>query len=194
MQVHAGLGEQRGGVQVVGKILRHLAHGVVIGLGRLPAVRFRIGRESQRHGLDVGLLGRRSVAGEIDRFLDGIVRSSETFVTGGIVVVRAYGLGNSPVRHSEFGVEIGGALKGTRGLVMIEGVDQAQPLIEELLRLRILGGDGMMQVSQSGHQRGWFRLCWGWMFVIGFLSDGQAGQQQDKQNSKPGSHGSLPSQ
>ena len=79
---------------------------------------------------------------------------------------------------------------------MIEGVNQAQSLIEKLLRLRIVGGDGMMQVSQSGHQRGRLRLCVGGMFVCRrwSLSGDHAAQQQGEQKREPGSHGSVPSQ
>src|SRR4051795_7103593 len=36
---------------------------------------------------------------------------------------------------------------------MVEGVDQPQSLVEELLRLRVRGGNGMMQASHSRHQR-----------------------------------------
>src|SRR5438309_1988308 len=35
---------------------------------------------------------------------------------------------------------------------MIEGVNQPQPLIKELLRLRVRSGNGMMQAPQSHHQ------------------------------------------
>ena len=111
MQVHAGFGEQRGGVQVIGKVLRHLTHGVVISLGCLSAVRFRICRKTQRHGLDVGLLRRRSVAREIDSLLNGVVRFDKTFVAGRIVVVRPYGFGDAPLRHRQLGVKLGGAMK-----------------------------------------------------------------------------------
>jgi len=36
---------------------------------------------------------------------------------------------------------------------MIESLDESQPLIEELLRLRIFRGHGMVEISQPGHQR-----------------------------------------
>ena len=71
----------------------------------------------------------------------------EALVAGGIVVVRAYRFSHSPVRHGQLGIELGGALKGTRGLIVVEGVNLAQALIEKLLRLRILGRDRMMQVA-----------------------------------------------
>ena len=61
VQIHAGLREQGGRIQIVGKVLDHFAHGIVIGLSSLPAVGFGIGRKSQRHGMDVGLLGGRSI-------------------------------------------------------------------------------------------------------------------------------------
>ncbi len=83
----------------------------MIRLGRLPAVGLGIGRETQRHGLDVGLFGRRSAAREIDGLLNGVVRFGETLVAGGIVVVRPYGFRHSPIGHGEFGIEIGGALE-----------------------------------------------------------------------------------
>src|SRR5271169_4362729 len=60
MKVHAGFGEQRSRVEVVRKLLDHFAHGTMIGLGRLPAVRLGIGRKTQRHGFDVSLLSGRS--------------------------------------------------------------------------------------------------------------------------------------
>ena len=82
----------------------------------------------------------------------------KALIAGGIVVVRSHRFSHSPIRHGQLGIELGGAFERARGLVVIEGVDQAQSLIEELLRLRIPGGDGMMQVSQSGHQRGRLRL------------------------------------
>ena len=85
----------------------------------------------------------------------------KALIAGGIVVVRPHGFGHPPVRHGQLGIELGGAFKRARGLVVIEGVDQAQSLIEELLCLRILGADRMMQVSQSGHQRGRLRLSVG---------------------------------
>ena len=39
MEVHARLREKRGGVEVVGILLDHFAHRVMVGLGRFAAVR-----------------------------------------------------------------------------------------------------------------------------------------------------------
>ena len=139
MKVHAGFGEQRSRVEVVRKLLDHFAHGAVIGLGRLPAVRLGIGRKTQCHGLDVSLLSGRSATREINRLLDGRMSRCEAVVAGGIVVVGSYGLGHSPIGHGQFGVKICGTLKGARRFVVVESVDLTQPLIKELLGLRVFG-------------------------------------------------------
>src|SRR2546430_17166700 len=97
MKVHAGFGEQRSRVEVVRKLLGHFAHGVVIGLGRLPEVRLGIGWKTQCHGLDVSLLSGRSVTREIDRFLDGRMSRSEADAAGAMVVGWAYRLRHSPI-------------------------------------------------------------------------------------------------
>src|SRR6266851_4514275 len=129
MKVHAVFGEQRSRVEVVRKLLDQFAHGAVIGLGRLPAVRLGIGWEPQRHGLDVSLLGGRSATREINRLLDGRMGRCETVVAGGIVVVGSYGLGHSPIGHGQFGVKIRGMLKRARRFVMVESVDLTQSLV-----------------------------------------------------------------
>src|SRR5437867_12855660 len=87
VKVHAGFGEQCSRVEVVRKLLDQFAHGAVIGLGRLPTVRLGIGRKTQRHGLDVGLLSGRGATREINRLLDGRMSRCEAVVAGGIVVV-----------------------------------------------------------------------------------------------------------
>src|SRR5216684_4008221 len=37
---------------------------------------------------------------------------------------------------------------------MVEGIDQAHSLVKKFLRLSVVGGDGMVQISQPGHQGG----------------------------------------
>jgi hypothetical protein len=107
VQVHAGFREQRSGIEIVRKVLRDFAHGVVIGLGCLPAIGLGIRGETQRHGLDVGLFDRRSSGREIDSLLNGGMRRHETLVTGGIIVVWADCLGHPPIRHGKLGIEVG---------------------------------------------------------------------------------------
>ncbi len=59
VQVHAGLGKQRGGLQIVGELADHLTHRITIILGGLLQIGVRVGREALRHGLNVGLLAGR---------------------------------------------------------------------------------------------------------------------------------------
>ncbi len=61
---------------------------------------------------------------------------------------------------------------------MVEGVDQAQSLIEKLLGLRVAGGDRMVEVSQSGHQSCRLGLVVGRMV----LSESHTAEQHSKQN------------
>ena len=111
----------------------------MICLGRLPAVGLGIGRKTQRHGFDVCLLGGRSATREINRLLNSRVGCCETVVAGGIVVVGSHSLSHSPIGHRQFGVKICGTLKRARRFVVVESVDLTQPLIKELLGLRVFG-------------------------------------------------------
>jgi len=52
-------------------------------------------------------------------------------------------------------------LKRARSFVVVEGVDEAQSLIEELLRLRLVRRDRVMKITQAryeGERKG-FGLC-----------------------------------
>ena len=136
VQIHAGFGKQGGGVEIVGVILRNFAHGVVIVFGGFLQIGLGIGGKALGHGGNVGAFGLGGIGAEVDRFLDRFVRLLETVFTGGIVVVGANGLGDAPVGHGEFGIEFGGLLEGARGFIVVEGVDQAESLIEEFLCCR----------------------------------------------------------
>ena len=54
MKIHARFGEESSGIEVIRKLLRDFAHGIVISLCRLPAVSISA-RKTQRNRLDVGL-------------------------------------------------------------------------------------------------------------------------------------------
>src|SRR5437016_13092066 len=77
---------------------------------------------------------------------------------GGVVIVRPYCLGDSPVRHRQLGIKLRSMLERPRGLIVIERIDEAQALIEELLRLRALRRDRMMKFAQSSLQSGGMAL------------------------------------
>ena len=70
------------------------------------------------------------------------MRMLKALIAGRIVVIRPHRFGNSPPRDCEVRVKFAGALEGTGCFVVIEGEDQAQALVEELLGLYIFGRDG----------------------------------------------------
>ena len=111
MQVHPRLREQRCCIEVVGKLLRNFAHGVVIRLLCFLAVCLGIGRETQCHGRNVGFFAGRGIGRKICRFLNGFVRLLEPVLAGGIVIVRSHGFGYAPICNGELGIEFGGPLE-----------------------------------------------------------------------------------
>jgi hypothetical protein len=91
----------------------------------------------------------------------------KTAFASGIVVIGAHGFGNAPIRHGELGIEVRGALEGARGFIVIESVDEPQALIEEGLRLRVLGGDRMMPMAVAAHEHS--GPCFGGGSVLSLL-------------------------
>src|SRR6267154_5852924 len=158
MQVHSGLGEQRGGIEIVGEALHHVAHGIAILFGGGAQIGFGIGGKALGKRGDVCLVAFGSIGGERLRFLDGGVGLHKTAFASGIVVVGAYSFGDAPVGHGQFGVQLGGAMEGARGFVVIEGIDEPQALIEEGLCLGVLGGNRVMPSAVAGHEGGGFGL------------------------------------
>ena len=97
------------------------------------------------------------------------------------IVVGAAGKGDAPVRHGHLRVELGRAAEGSYGLVVIERIHKAKPLIEELLRLETRRRDGMMERAQATHEQGRHlrsaRLCG----VVSMLSVSHAGENEKYQ-------------
>ena len=147
MQVHAGLGEQRCSIEIIGELVRHLAHGVVIILGRFLQIGDGVRRKALRHRLNVSLLAGRGIGRELRRVLDRIVGALITFGIGWIVVVGTNSFGNSPIGHGQLRIKFRRVLKRACGLIVIKGVDEAQTLIKKLLCFRILGRDRMTEVA-----------------------------------------------
>ena len=84
---------------------------------------------------------------------------------GGIVVVWSHGFGDAPIGHGQLGIKFGGVLERTRGLVVIKAINEPQPLVEELLGLRVVCGDWMMKIPQASDQRDGVRLRVGGMVL-----------------------------
>ena len=167
MQVHSGFGEQRGGIKIVGEALHHVAHGIAILFRGGAQIGFRIGRKALSQCGDVGLVALGSIGAERLRFLDGGVGLRKTVFAGGIVIIGAHRFGDAPIRHGEFGIELGGTPERAHGFVVIESVDEPQALIEKCLRWRVLGGDRVMPIAVAGHQRRGF--CFWGSGVLGML-------------------------
>jgi hypothetical protein len=83
------------------------------------------------------------------------MRLPETIVAGWIVVVRTHGLRNSPVGDGQVWIQFGSSSKRACCFFVIEGVNQPESLIEELLCFGVLCGDGVMKVTQARCQNGW---------------------------------------
>src|SRR5437879_4000596 len=77
----------------------------------------------------------------------------ETLGIGRVVVIGSDRFGNAPVSHGKLRIEFRRMLERTCRLIVIECVNEAQALIEEFLSFRIVSGNRMMQISQSGDQR-----------------------------------------
>ena len=66
---------------------------------------------------------------------------------------------------------------------MIEGIDEAQALVKELLRLRTVGGNRVVKIAQSGHDRDRTDLHVRGMILRRYAQAQQSTAQQVRQNS-----------
>ena len=185
-QVHQALGIQRRGVEVVGEPLRQIAHPVRVLTRERRAVRLGIGREANGHGLDVGALAVRASRRQRERLLHGRKRLHRARVVDVEVVVRAEGPGNAPVRHGGLRIELRRAGERAHRFLVVEAEHQIEALVEELLRLWIGRGDGMVMVAEARHEGRASGLCRGrcragWRLFGG--SGGASRQQQGRSES-----------
>ena len=132
-----------------GNFFVNFAHRVVIIFGGFSSVRLWIGRKTHCHGLYVCFLAGRGIRGKVRGLLNGFVSFYESLVACRIVVIRADGFGDSPIRNCEFRIKFGGVSERTRGFVVIEGIDQAQTLDRRTAALADCWSRRVMQVSQS---------------------------------------------
>src|SRR5437763_992039 len=128
--------------------------------------RRRIVRVSACQSLYVVALLRRGLRRKRARTRDGVVGGDLAFGVNVEVDVGAERVRDAPVSHREVGVQISRALKGAHGLVVVEGVDEAQALIEELLRLRVLRRDRVMERTHAGDERRLVPVSRRMMFVL----------------------------
>src|SRR5439155_6130259 len=84
----------------------------------------------------------------------------------------------------QLGVQVGGSLEGAVRLIVVEGVDEAQVLVEEFLGLGVLGGDGVVGGAETVEQDG------GFLSGGGVLAERGGGKETKGEEGKT-SHGWL---
>ena len=152
MEVHRALGVERRRVEVIGIAADDLAHGVLVVGGERLQVRRVVVRVAAGERLDVGALVRRRAARERERLLHGVVGGALARGIDVEVDVRSECEGDAPPGHGGLRIELSRAREGADGLLVVEGEDQVEALVEEALRLGLGGGDGMAVVTETGHQ------------------------------------------
>ncbi len=153
-QVHHRLGEESADVGVVRMGLPHSPHRVgVRGVEVRAILRLRID-VARRQRLDQRALDRACLVDARVRLLQRVPGRGRTIGRHHRVVdVRPVGDGDAPPRHRAIGVELGRGAKRANRLFVIEAVEEAEPLIEILLGLGIVGLHPTAAIAESLEQR-----------------------------------------
>ena len=154
-EVHQRVGEERGGVEVVGEALRHLAHGVGVRAVERGPVGRRRHRVPLRERLDDRALALRDAAGQDRGLLDGREGGLLPLGVGRAVVVRAVGQRDAPVAHRAGRIEAGRLAERAFGLDVVEGVHESQPLVEVGLGLTRGRRNGLVVAPEALQEHGW---------------------------------------
>jgi hypothetical protein len=158
-QIHHRLGRERRHVQVVRKASGGFAH--CAGerrIERLLAVRpgGRNGGVAFLKRLDQRLLDRACIRGEPERLPRSLMGGLRAVGQGGQVDVGPERIADSPPTHCTARIEPCGVLEGSLRLIVVEGPDQAQALVEVLLRLGRGRCDLAMELAEVVEERGRF--------------------------------------
>ena len=159
-EVHEGVGEERGGVEVVGKAQRHLAHRVRVRAVERRALGARRRRVTLRERLDGRPLPRRHPVRPSQGLLDRRVGHLFPPGVGRAVVVRPLREGDAPVAHRARRIEARRLAERGLGFDVVEGVHEPQALIEVRLGLGRAGRDALVVAPEAleDHRRrgrGW---------------------------------------
>ncbi len=157
MLIHDAFGVERGHVEIVGKLLRQLAHRRRVRLLTHHLIARRIGDIALAERGHESLLHVAAVRLPLFGFSNVLIALLQTFGQRDIVDVGAKSERHAPVRHRRRRIERGRALERLERLLVIEAVEKRQPLIEELLRFRVRGLDGAVMRSKIAEQRGAWR-------------------------------------
>ena len=180
-EVHESVGEQRGGIEIVGEALRHVTHRIrVLSVQRRP-VPGRRGRVPRGERLDERPLPRRDPAGQRDGLLDRRERRLLPLDVRRAVVVGAVAERDAPVAHRTHGVEAGRLAERALGFDVVERVDQAQALVEVRLGFARRRADGLMVAAQALEEHGRRRARSGVVVPRGLRG---AGRQDEGENAE----------
>ena len=181
-QVHQALGVQRGGVEIVRIPPDEIAHRVLVLDRQRFQIRLGIVRITLDDRLDVGALCRRRRRRERQRPLRGVVR---VLLPGRVDVevdVWTERQRDAPERHRRGWIEQSGAPERADGFVVVECIHKRQALIEELLGVLALGGDRVMRVAETGHER---RGAAGGLIVRGLAGEECEQEEQKRHDCSP---------
>ena len=152
-KVHEALREQRGRVRIVGIAPMDLAHRVGVGAVEGRAVRAGVEDIALRQRPEIDRLLFRGARRERKPLLDCVIGGLVAFRVDRQVDVRSQAQSHAPPGHGAFGIETRRLPERPLGLVVVECVDQAQPLVEVGLRPVRARADRAMIRAQAVEQR-----------------------------------------
>ena len=160
VEVHQRLGEQEAHLGILGIPSRQLPHRVRVS-GLQGCLRLRGGGRrvavALRHGGDEGALEpggrRRPSCGELAGLSDRRRRHHRPLGQRRQVDVGAEREGDAPGAHRAGGVAGERLAEGGLGLLEVEGVHPAQPLVEVVLGIGAVGGDRTMGSAEAAVER-----------------------------------------
>ncbi len=141
-QIHHRLGRQDSDLRILGKPPCDLGHRVGVGRVERLAVGGRTLRVAVGEGVDQSTLPVRGVGGVGLRLPQGLQGRRVGIRLHRPVDVGAEHQRLAPETHGAGGIETLRLAEGASRLPMVEGVGQAEPLVEKGLGLRAGGGDG----------------------------------------------------
>ena len=166
MEIHQALGVERRGIEIVRILFDQRPHRVLVLNGERLQVGFRIVRIALAERRHVGALVVRCAIGKLQGALHRFIRRLLTIGIDVLIDVRSERQRDSPLRHRRRRIELGGSRERSDRLFVIERVDERQPLIEELLRVRARRLNRVMDAGESGIERDRTRSIVGGMIVL----------------------------
>ena len=149
-RVHLRIREECLNVRIIFKTVGGLLHRSGVGAVEGGAIAFAVSGVSQRQRLDECLLAGGRATGQCARLPDGGVGLPTVFLRHRRIEVGTKRDRPSPVRHRKTGIQPRRFAKRANRLGVVERIQQAQPLIEEALRLGHRGRDRHVQCPQPG--------------------------------------------